>query len=374
MWSVGVWFTNLGAALLLYRQTHSPFMLGVLGAAQFGPQLALAPWAGRLADRYDERRVLLVTQPAAVALNLLFGCMALAEVANAPSVITLALALGVANAFSLPSQLALPRSLAAREDIATATALNSMTFSIARVVGPLGAAAVIAAFGIATAFFVAALAHLLFMGAVAILRPRSRQRSEHVRLRDSLRLLRTNPRLAALLVIIAALSLASDPLQTQAPAFARAFGHPDTWAGIIIGAFGAGAVATALVFGERRGSPRQTIAAMAMFGSAVIVYSLSPSMWVALPFLFVAGVGYLSVNARVTTQLQLGVDEGHQGRIMALWAVAFVGVRPFASLSAGAIADVVSVRLAGVVLALPLIVVAALLWRRLSPERLRGSR
>jgi MFS family permease len=235
MWSIGVWFTNLAAALLLYRQTHSPFMLGVLGAAQFGPQLALAPWAGRLADRYDERRVLLVTQPAAAALNLLFGCLALGGVANAATVIALAFALGVANAFSLPSQLALPRSLAAREDIATATALNSMTFSIARVVGPIGAAAVIAAFGISTAFFIAALTHLVFMGAVALLRPRSRHRSEDVRLRDSLRLLRRNPRLAGLLVIIAALSLASDPLQTQAPAFARTFGHPDTWAGIIIG-------------------------------------------------------------------------------------------------------------------------------------------
>jgi hypothetical protein len=105
---------------------------------------------------------------------------------------------------------------------------------------------------------------------------------------------------------------------------------------------------------------------MAMFSSAVIVYSLSPSLWVALPFLFVAGAGYLSVNARVTTQLQLGVDEGHQGRIMALWAIAFVGVRPFASLSAGAIADLVSVRLAGIVLTLPLLLVAAVLWRRLS--------
>jgi MFS family permease len=365
MWSIGVWFTNLGAALLLYRETQSPFLLGVLGAAQFGPQLALAPWAGRLADRYDERRVLLLTQPAAVTLNLVFGGVALAGVATAPVVIGLAFALGVANAFSLPSQLALPRSLAEQEDIATATALNSMTFSLARVVGPVGAAATIAVFGISIAFVVAAVTHLVFMGAVALVRPRVRQRSQHVRLRDSLKLLRTNPRLALLLVIIAALSFAADPLQTQAPAFARTFGHPDTWAGIIIGAFGAGAVATALAFGDRVGSPRQTVAAMAMFGSAVIVYSLSPSLWLAVPFLFVAGVGYLRVNARVTTQLQLGVDEGHQGRIMALWAIAFVGVRPFASLSAGAIADLVSVRLAGIMLTLPLVILAGLLWRRL---------
>lgn len=81
----------------------------------------------------------------------------------------------------------------------------------------------------------------------------------------------------------------------------------------------------------------------------------------ALPFLFVAGFGYLASNTSATTRLQLGVEESQRGRIMALWSIAFLGVRPLASLLDGLVADLVSVRAAGVVLAVPALAGAAFL-------------
>ena len=76
-------------------------------------------------------------------------------------------------------------------------------------------------------------------------------------------------------------------------------------------------------------------------------------------FLVVAGFGYLASNTAATSRLQLDVAENQRGRIMALWSVAFLGLRPIASLLDGAISGAFGVRAAGVVLALPVLVIAA---------------
>jgi len=85
----------------------------------------------------------------------------------------------------------------------------------------------------------------------------------------------------------------------------------------------------------------------------MVAFSLTPWLALALPLLFLAGVGYLASNTHATSRLQLGVAPSERGRIMALWSVAFLGLRPFASIVDGAIAGAFGVRTAGVVLALP---------------------
>jgi Transmembrane secretion effector len=185
-------------------------------------------------------------------------------------------------------------------------------------------------------------------------------------------LLRREPRLLWLLFVVAAAGFGSDPVNTEAPAFAHAFGHADTLAGLIIGAFGAGAVTAALLLAGREGSPRRTVWTLTLLGGAVIAFSLSPSLELGFVFLFAGGFGYLASNTRATTQLQLGVDETQRGRIMALWSIAFLGLRPLASLADGAIAGAVGVRYAGVALALPALSAALLISLRL--RRLAAAR
>ena len=361
----GTWFQNLAGALLVYRQTESAFLLGVLAFAQFLPVLVLAPWAGSAADRYDRRSLLLVAQTVAVALSAALGLLAFADLATPAVVIGFALALGIVSAFSSPAQLALVPSLVAPRDIGTAVALNSMTFNIARAAGPALAAGAIAAFGIPTAFLINAGSYLVFVVALSFVRPQPQRRERHARLRDSLALLRQQPRLVWLLLVVMAAGFGSDPVNTESPAFAVEFGHADTFAGVIIGVFGAGAVTAALFFAGREGSPRLTVVTLCVLGGGMIAASLSPTFAVAAPFFFAAGFGYLASNARATTQLQLDVEESQRGRIMALWSIAFLGLRPFASLVDGALAGAFGVRVAGVVLALPALLMAALITRRL---------
>jgi len=333
--------------------------------------LFLAPWTGSAADRFDRRNLLLVTQPTAAALSGMLALVTALDLATAPLVIVFGLGQGIVSAFSTPAQQALFVSLVRREDVTAAVALNSMTFNIARAVGPAIAAAVIGAFGIATAFALNGVSYLVFVGALLLVHPRRQERPESSRLRDSFALLRREPRLAVALGIVMTVGFASDPINTLAPAFANEFGRPDTFSGYIIGVFGAGAVTAAFALAGREPSRPRVVVTLLLLSGGVAAFSLTPWLGLGLVFLFVAGFGYLASNTAATSFLQLGVAETQRGRIMALWSIAFLGLRPVASLIDGAIASAFGVRTAGVVLTIPAFV-AALLLARL-PLRLRRS-
>jgi MFS family permease len=355
----GTWFQNLAASLLVYRLTHSAFLLGVLNFSQFIPILVLSPWAGAVADRIDRRKLLLVTQVVAAIVSVALALLAWGGV-NEWVVIGFSFATGVTSAFSAPASQALIVQLVGEADVPQAVALNSMTYNLARALGPASAAGAIAWLGIPPAFLLNAFSYLLLVGTLLVIRPREQERDESPSLRDSIALLRRDPRLVLFLLIVMSVGFASDPINTEAPAFAHAFGRADTLAGAIIGVFGAGAVTAALVVAGRvAGSRGRMAATLALLGLGVAGFALSP--WLPLAFvpLFIAGFGYLASNTAATTRLQLGVPEAQRGRIMALWSIAFLGLRPVASLTDGALADVFGVRTAGVVLAAPVVLGAA---------------
>ncbi len=367
--AAGTWFQNLASSILVYRLTHSAFLLGVLNFGNFIPVLVLSPWAGAVADRLDRRKVALVAQLAAAALSAVLAALAWTDRVDEWTVIAFAFLAGVTSAFSSPAQLALITSLVRERDVPQAVALNSMTFNLARAVGPASAAVVVATLGIPAAFLVNSFSYLVLVAALLLVRPRPQERARGARVRDGFRLLRDDPKLAAYLLIVMAVGFASDPVNTESPAFAHEFGYPATWAGVLIAAFGAGAVAAAfLVAGRVTGSRTRMASTLLLLGGGIIAFCLTPWLPLALVPLFVAGFGYLASNTAATARLQLGVAEHQRGRIMALWSIAFLGLRPIASLVDGALAEAFGVRVAGIVLALPalagaLVILRAGAWR-----------
>jgi len=368
----GAWFQNLASAVLIYRLTHSTLLLGVLQFAQFGPVLFLAPWTGAAADRFDRRRLLLATQAAQTTLTAVLAGFAFFGAATVEVVLGFSFVLGILTALALPAQQALIASLVDRDDLPSAVALNSMTYNVARAVGPSLAALFIAAFGVAGAFAVNSVSYLVLATAVLIVRPRPQERSTSARLSESLQLIRREPRLAVYLLIVAVVGFASDPVNALAPAFAHEFGRPPTVGGYLLGVFGAGAVTAAFVVaGRTAGSRLRMVATLGLLSFGMILFSLTPWLPLALVFLFVAGFGYLASNVSATSRLQLEVSEVQRGRVMALWGIAFLGVRPLASLIDGAIASAAGVRVAGVVLALPALAVGIVI--AVSSLRARAS-
>jgi predicted MFS family arabinose efflux permease len=187
------------------------------------------------------------------------------------------------------------------------------------------------------------------------------------RLRESLSLVRGDSSLAALLFVIAAVAVCTDPAVTLGPAFmSRELHHHDSLAGLLVGALGIGAIIAAFTVSHRlRGTRTGTAATLTLAVLGAIAYALAPSLGLAMAFLAVLGFGYLSTNVGATARLLAGVAPEQQGRIMALWTICFLGVRPIGSLIDGSIASVAGVRVASALMALPaLIAVGAILVDR----------
>jgi MFS family permease len=364
----GTWFQNLAASILVFRLTHSPFLLGVLNFCQFVPVLVLSPWAGGLADRVDRRRLLLVTQVCATGLTAGLAALAWGGSADEWVVIGFSGALGVVSAISVPAQQSLVVALVEEEDVPQAVALNSMTFNLARAIGPASAAGVIAALGIPWAFAINSGSYLLLVAGLLLVRPREEERAERASLRESFRLLRERPALLVALGVVMVAGFGSDPVNTESPAFAHAFGYTDTWAGVIVGCFGAGAVAAAfLVAGRVAGSRRRMAVTLGALGAGILLFSVTPWLPLGLAFLALAGFGYLGSNTSATTRRARGVAPAQRGRVKALGSIAVRGLRPVASLVDGGLAGAFGVRVAGVVLALPALAGAAVALTTLGP-------
>ncbi len=177
---------------------------------------------------------------------------------------------------------------------------------------------------------------------------------------------RRDPLIGPLLVAVAAVSVAVDPVSNLTPAFTvEVYGRTDTFTGVLIGAFGLGAAVTAaFVVTKVTASFRSIALGMAGLGGAIVAFGLSTHANMGLGALFVGGVMYIISITLSTTMVQMNVDERHRGRVMALWGVAFLGLRPLASLIDGSVATLVNVRAAALVMAVPVLLTAAFMARR----------
>ncbi len=368
----GTWFQNVAAAVVVFNLTGSAVLVGAVSVAQMLPSLLLSLPAGVLTDRVDRRKLLLSGQLLSASAS---GCLAvwtgLVGVEGLPGiwpVLGASLVLGVGIAFSIPAMQALVPALVPPEDLDLAIALNSVTFNAARAVGPALGAATLVAFGPAAAFAVNAASFLVLVAMLLAVTPRAVERSTggDRSVRASLSYVRADRTSLMLLVGVAALGFGADPVYTLTPPLAEAFGGGDRLVGLLVSAFGSGAVLSALLVGRLRrrcGQRSLGLAGLVGLGGGMLGLVASPNQTAALVFLGVGGAGYLFATTALTTLLQQRVPEDLRGRVMALWTIALLGSRPVAALIDGALADLTSVRVAIVFAAIVPLVSAAIVWR-----------
>lgn len=364
----GVWFQNIAQSLLVYRLTGSTLMVGLVSFSQFAGTILLAPWAGEAADRFDRKRLIIATQLGATAITGALALLAALGFGTVPVVLALAFVLGLVTAFGSPALSAIVPSLVSRDDLGAAVAMNSVTYNLARAVGPVAGAFVVAQLGIPWAFALNCLFSTALVAAMLLIHPRAigPRPQERPRLMESVRLVLRDPHLAALLAVVASVSFALDAVTTLAPAYAtQVFRQSDTAVGVIIGAFGVGAVVAALTATGGSATPYRRIALMlCLLGGGLCVYAAVPVFALGLLALAASGFGYLAGQTRATTLLQLGVPDHQRGRIMALWGICFLGSRPLASLIDGTLATVAGVHVAAVAMTLPVFAAAAMMAAR----------
>jgi predicted MFS family arabinose efflux permease len=279
----------------------------------------------------------------------------------------LAAVLGMISAFSTPAMLSLVPLLVPEHELRGAIALNAATFNLARAVGPVLGAVVVDQLGIPAAFGLNALSYLALIVALMVVHPRPQpsRPTERPKLRESIELVRADARLSLLLVAVMVVAFTSDPVTTLTPGFVtEVFHHHDTWVGVLIGAFGLGAVIAALRAGRLRDPERTLAFGLSVMGAGTLAFALAPNLLVGSAGMLVAGYGYLTSSTTTTAAMQLGVSDSQRGRVMAIWSVAFVGVRPFGSLADGSIASGAGLRAAAFVFALPAVLMAVVLLVR----------
>jgi MFS family permease len=374
----GTWFLMLAAGIFVYRRTGSAFLLGVVGFSQFAGVLLLAPWTGTAADRFDRRRLLLATQGAASIVAGTLAALVMLDQASTAVVIGFVLVIGVVQAFTFPALQAILPDLVPLDRLGSAIALKSLTHNLARGLGPATAALVIATAGIEWAFVVNAFAYLALVAGLLAIHPRApSKRPRRPRFRESIAIVRERPRLAGLMLVSSAAAVAIDPVNTLSPAFAATvWNRSDTLAGVLLGAFSVGALAAALTVAGRPGPlRRQLVSRLSLLVGGMVAFALAPTFELALAALAVAGFGFLAASTTTIKELQLSIDTAHRGRIMALWTVAFIGVRPLSSLVDGALASAASPRVSALAMILPALAVIGVLVAhgRRAAERRRAE-
>ncbi|HEU4390201.1 MAG TPA: MFS transporter, partial [Blastocatellia bacterium] len=168
---IGTWMQSLAQSWLVYRLTGSAWLLGLVGFAGQAPILVLSPVAGVMADRYSKLRIVMLTQALSLAQALALGVLTVTGRETVPAILGLAIALGVINAFDVPTRQSFMVELVGKEDLMNAIALNSSMINGARIIGPAIAGLVVAVFGEGPCFFLNAASYVVVLGGLFALKP-----------------------------------------------------------------------------------------------------------------------------------------------------------------------------------------------------------
>lgn len=349
----GTWMQSVAQSWLVLDLGGSSVDLGVTVGLQFGPVLVLGAWAGTLADRMDKRRLLLATQTAAALLAALLGALTVTGVVTVETIWVLATLTGVATALDMPARQSFVYEMVGPDDLANAVGLNAVIINSSRIVGPAIGGALIASVGVAACFFfnaasfLAVIAALLAMRAAELLTaPPVRRRAGQVR--AGLRYVWRTPTLRVPLLMMAVVSTLAYNFSVVLPLLARSvFQRGGGAYGALFAAMGVGALAGALLMASRaRPSRRLLVASTFAFGLFTVLLAAAPGYAWALVLLAPLGAAGVLFVSTTNSLLQLNAADAMRGRVMALWAVVFLGSTPIGGPLTGLMVRAFGVRVA----------------------------
>ncbi len=348
----GMWINNVVAAIVAFQMTHSALMVGVISIVQFVPQTLLAPLSGALADRGDRRRQLIVGRIISASGSIVLGVWILVVgVEGLPGiapVLGATLVVGIGYTIGHPAMHSLVPALVRPQELATAIALSSMPFTVARAVGPAIGALVASTAGPGYAFLMAAAGNLAFALLLIPLKVGGRdpsRRKADATVRAGFAYLGRHVDLMLLLMGVVAISFGADPVLTLTPAIAAEFGAGSSGVGVMVSSFGVGAALALFMIRRlqrRLGIGQAATLGLLLMGVGNVGVAASGTLVIAAASFAVAGVGMSVALPSLSTQLQQRVSDEFRGRVMALWIVAFQGTRPLAALMSGGLADATS--------------------------------
>ena len=367
----GTWMQSVAQAWLVLHLTGSGVDLGIVVGLQFLPMLLLGPFGGLIADRVNKRRLLFVTQSAGGLLALVLGILVVTDTVVLWQVYLLAGMLGMVNLFDNPARQTFMVEMVGRDDLPNAVSLNAALMNGARVIGPAIGGVIITVFGLGTCLFVNAASYLAVIVGLSLMRTSELHRTPPVarargQVRDGFRYVWATPALRNVLLSVALIGIFAYNFTVTLALLAKDTFHggAGAYAGLTA-CMGAGAVVGGLLAAHRaRPTPRLLQVLALIFGGLMAAVALAPTLLVADLLIVLMGAASIGFIATANATLQLTADPAMRGRVMALYAMAFLGTTPIGAPLVGAIAQWTSPRVALLVGAVATVVSAGLLmWR-----------
>lgn len=343
---VGTWMQTVAQSWLVLQLTGSGTALGLVIALQTLPVLLLGPYGGVVADRVDKRRLMMALQTMMGLLALVLGLLTVTGLVQLWQVYLLAVLLGLNNCFENPARQAFVLEMVGPDDLRNAVSLNSVLVNAARAVGPAVAGLIIATGGLGVCFLINAASFVAVVASLALLDttalqpapPTSRARGQ---LAEGLRYVRRTPELAVPLAMMGLIGCLAYEFSVVLPIVAKqTFGGGAQVYGFMTAAMGIGAVIGGLWVAARgRVGIRALVNSAAVFGVVIAAAAAAPTLPLELLALTLVGAASVGFLAKGNSSLQLASSPTMRGRVMALWAVAFLGSTPIGGPIAGVVSE-----------------------------------
>jgi MFS family permease len=347
----GTWMQQLAISWLTYKLTSSPLLLTVVGASSQIPSLLLMPFAGVIADRFNRKQVLLLTQVMAMLQASALAYLTLTAQIAAWHLVALGILMGIINAFDMPVRSAFVFDLVeTKDDLPAAVAMNSSLMNVSRLLGPALAGFVVGAFGEGVCFSLNAASYIAVIGALLFVKaskPRqAAQPASSGRILSELRegldyTLRTSP-IRAIIVLLAVFGFGGMAYAMLLPVFVKEIGGDPNTLGYLSSASALGSTVAAIILATRKSIlrlGRWIIISSFVYALSVVALGFSHTFVVAICVLSILGGTMMLQMGSCNTILQSLVEDDKRGRVMSFFSMAFMGTVPLGSLLAGALAS-----------------------------------
>jgi predicted MFS family arabinose efflux permease len=372
--SIGTWMQIVAQGWLIYRLSHSAFLLALDQFLGGIPIFLFSLIGGVVADRVERRRILLSSQYVQMASAGLLTILVATGLVHVWHILCLSFISGFAQAFGGPAYQALIPTLVEQDDMPNAIALNSIQFNVAVMVGPALAGQALAKLGETWCFGLNALSFLAPIVSLSILSarflPAKTSESMLASLKQGIRFARKQNSMEALILLAFCMTALGMPMRTYIPVFVKDIFHrgPETYGNLLalmgLGSiFGSLAIASAGNF-KRKGAV--ALGALICLGASISAFALSQSVPLSGIILVLAGASMMAVFATVNSLVQLITTNEMRGRVMSVYNVAFRGGMPLGNLLSGWLVPVFTAPVVLGVNGFLLIVVALyfLFWQR----------
>jgi predicted MFS family arabinose efflux permease len=341
--SIGTWMQIVAQSWLIYRLSHSAFLLALDQFLGGIPIFLFSLLGGVVADRAERRKILLASQYVQMGSAALLTVLVAGGVVHVWHILCLSFVSGLAQAFGGPAYQALIPTLVDREDMPNAIALNSIQFNTAVTIGPALAGLALARLGETWCFGLNAISFLAPVISLSIISarflPQKSTESIFGSLKQGIKFVRQQGSMEALIVLAFCMTALSMPMRTYIPVFVKDIFHrgPETF-GNLLSAMGVGSICGSLAVAGRgniRNKGRFALTMLLCLGAAIAGFSLSKSLPLSYAMLVFVGASMMAVFATVTSLVQLITTNEMRGRVMSVYNCAFRGGMPMGNLLSG---------------------------------------